>query len=72
MSVTNPSRAVDHHFRDYCHVVDSQDEAVELFSRFKHGPSEIDLERAEAGAAYVRQHHTWADRLEALCAVVNI
>jgi hypothetical protein len=72
IAVTNPSQAVDRHFRDYCHVVDSQDEAVELFSRFKHGPSKIDLERAEAGAAYVRRHHTWAHRLEALCAVVNV
>ncbi len=72
IAVTNPSRAVDRHFRDYCAVVASHEEALALFSRFKHGPSKTDLERAEAGAAYVRQHHTWAHRLEALCAVVNV
>jgi spore maturation protein CgeB len=72
IAVTNPSRAVDRCFRDYCLVVDTLDEAVELFSRFKYGPSKTDLERAEAGAVYVRQHHTWAHRLEELCAVVNV
>lgn len=72
IAVTNPSRAVDRYFRDYCLVVDSHESAQALFSRLKHGPSKNDLERAEAGAAYVRQHHTWAQRLEAICAVAHI
>jgi hypothetical protein len=66
IAVTNRSRAVDMHFRDYCHVVETRSEAGELFARLKHGPSRDDLERAEAGAAYVRSTHTWERRLEEL------
>jgi hypothetical protein len=66
IAVTNRSPAVDLHFRDYCHVVETRAEAGELFARLKHGPSLEDLERAEAGAAYVRSAHTWEHRLEEL------
>lgn len=72
IAVTNASRAVDRHFREFCHVIDTHEEARELFSRLRHGPSREDLDRAEAGARYVRQHHTWAHRLEEICAVVKI
>ncbi len=72
IAVTNPSPAVDLYFRDYCHVVSTRDEARELFSRLRHGPSREDMERAAAGAMYVRENHTWAHRLEEFCAIVNI
>lgn len=72
IAVTNPSRAVDRYFGDYCHVVNTREEACELFSRLRYGPSQQDKERAEAGASYVRQNHTWAHRLEEVCAVVKI
>ncbi len=70
VAVTNPSVAVERHFKDYCHVVHSEEEAVELFSRLKHGPSAEDLERAEAGALYVRAEHVWSKRLESIMAVI--
>ncbi|WP_244816415.1 glycosyltransferase [Caballeronia sp. Lep1P3] len=72
IAVTNPSRAVDKYFRDFCHVVNTPEEARELFARLRHGPSHADLERAKAGASYVRQNHTWAHRLEEVCGVVGI
>ena len=72
IAVTNASRAVDRYFREFCHVIDTHDEARELFSRLRHGPSQDDLDRAEAGSRYVRQNHTWAHRLEEICAVVKI
>jgi hypothetical protein len=72
IAVTNRSLAVDVHFRDFCHVIETQEQAIALFSRLKHGPSPENLQRAEAGAAYVRQHHTWTHRLEQVCAVTNI
>ncbi len=72
IAVTNPSLAVEKYFRDYCHVVNTREEVQELFSRLRHGPSSEDMERAEAGAKYVRDNHTWAHRLEEICAVVNI
>ncbi|MGF6788701.1 CgeB family protein [Paraburkholderia sp. 35.1] len=72
IAVTNPSRAVDRHFRDFCHVVNTYEETCDLFARLRHGPSRADLDRAEAGAKYVRENHTWAHRLEEICAVVNL
>lgn len=72
IAVTNPSRAVDRYFRDFCHVVTTREEAKEIFSRLRFGPSKDDLERAEAGARYVRNEHTWEHRLEEICAVVEI
>lgn len=70
--VTNPSRSVDRHFADFCHVVHNRDEMQDVFGRLKHGPSALDLERAEAGARYVREHHTWSHRLQEVCAVAGI
>jgi len=72
IAVTNPSRAVDRYFRDYCHVVKTHEEATELFARLRHGPSAEDLARAEAGAIYVGQNHTWTHRLEEICAIAKI
>lgn len=72
IAVTNGSRAVTTHFKDFCHIIESHDQAVDLLSRLKHGPSADDLQRAEAGAHYVRQHHTWAHRLEQVCTTVGI
>lgn len=71
IAVTNGSRAVSEHFKDFCHVIETADQALELLSRLKHGPSADDLQRAEAGAGYVRQHHTWAHRLEQVCATIG-
>ncbi len=72
IAVTNTSRAVDRYFRDYCHVVTTQEEARELFARLRHGPSQEDKDRAEAGAHYVRQNHTWSHRLEEIANVVKV
>jgi len=72
IAVTNPSAAVTHHFKHYCHVVENADQAVELLGRLRHGPSVEDKERAAAGAAYVRDHHTWAHRLRLMADVVNL
>lgn len=72
IAVTNASRAVDRHFSAFCHVVRSPEEACELFARLRHGPSRDDMARAEAGATYVRQHHTWAHRLEEICNLVKV
>lgn len=72
IAVTNPSRAIDKYFRDFCHVVTTREEARELFMRLKSGPSRNDLEKAEAGAMYVKSAHTWEHRLEEICEIANI
>lgn len=72
IAVTNSSRAVDRQFRDYCHVVTTHEEAADTLTRLLAGPSREDLDRAYAGAQYVKRHHTWAHRLEEICAIVGI
>lgn len=72
IAITNPSRAVDLHFRDYCHVVNTQEEAIDVLARLRTGPAQEDLDRAEAGARFVQQNHTWAHRIGKICAVVGI
>lgn len=70
--VTNPSRAVDTYFKDFCHVVNTREEAKELLGRLKYGPSQADMDRAAAGAEYVRENHTWEHRLDEMCSIVNL
>lgn len=71
IAVTNPSPAVDKLFSDYCHVVETMEQARELLARLKFGPSAEDKDRAEAGALYVRSAHTWERRLEQINDTVN-
>jgi hypothetical protein len=72
ITVTNGSRAIAKHFSEFCHVIETPEQAVELLSRLRYGPSADDLQRAEAGAHHVRHNHTWAHRLEQLCAAIRI
>lgn len=72
VAVTNGSCAVEAYFKDFCHVIETHEQAIEIFGRLKHGPSPEDLQRAEAGARYVEREHSWAHRLEELCAVVGV
>lgn len=71
LAVTNPSKSVKEHFSDFCHVINCQAEAEELFARLaKDGPSRDDLARAEAGARYVQNNFTWMKWLERLANTV--
>jgi hypothetical protein len=72
IAVTNDSLAIRSFFSDFCHVVDSREAAIELLSRLRYGPSAHDLERAEAGARYVADRHSWTHRLEEVCALANV
>lgn len=72
IAVTNGSSAVDTYFKDFCHVIETREQAIELFARLKHGHSPEDLQRAEAGARYVEREHSWAHRLESLCTIVGV
>ncbi len=69
--VTNSSPVVEKVFRQYCHVITSQEQAQDLLARLRFGPSPEDRDRAEAGAAYVRKAHTWLCRLEQMADAVT-
>lgn len=72
IAVTNPSPAVERYFREYCHVVQNEEEAAALFERLKNGPSKEDLERARAGAEYVEREHRWTHRLQEIRDVIGL
>lgn len=72
LAVTNPSPAVDKLFETFCFVVEDDVETTDLLARLKHGPAQEDLDRAAAGAEYVRAHHTWGQRLRDVCNVVGV
>ena len=72
IAVTNASKSVNNLFADYCHMVESREEMLDLFARLKHGPSADDLARARAGAEYVAQHHTWKHRLDEVTRVIGL
>jgi hypothetical protein len=73
LAVTNPSPSVDRYFKDYVQVVHNEEECREVLARIaRDGLSKQDLERALAGAEYVRQNHTWAHRLQQIAEVAGI
>ncbi|HDL6295300.1 TPA: glycosyltransferase family 1 protein, partial [Mannheimia haemolytica] len=57
--VSTPSMAIDNIFKEYCHIVQSEDEAIELFQRLKRGASRDDLNKAIAGSEFVLSNFTW-------------
>lgn len=70
--VTNPSLAVQIHFAEFCNIVETTEQAQELFGKWaKDGPSKQDLEKAEAGAIFIVQNWTWEHRLKELMDFVN-
>lgn len=69
--VSTPSMAMAEIFKEYCHIVNNEDEAVDLFQRLRLGPSKQDLERALAGADFVLSHFTWQKFLEKIYATIE-
>ncbi len=69
--ITNKNKCMETEFKEYCHIVSSEEEILDLFQRFKWGPSASDFERARSGAEYVASKHTWTHRLQLLEDIVN-
>lgn len=70
--VSSPALSIEKMFKDYCHVVRNGNEAHELFSRLRHGPTADDLARARAGAEHVIREHNWAKGLEKIVSVAGL
>jgi spore maturation protein CgeB len=64
LAVTTPSLSVERHFKDYCYVVSSEEQARDLFGRLKNGLTKYERSMIAAGMDYVRRQFTWAHRLE--------
>ncbi|MBP2233687.1 hypothetical protein J2Z31_000177 [Sinorhizobium kostiense] len=71
IAITNPSPSVTRFFKDYCYVVEDEAELIEQVRRLTKGPSAKDLDRAAAGAHYVREEHNWAKRLGTIMSVLG-
>lgn len=67
LAVSTPALSITRQFAGLCHVVDSTEEAGELFQRLQKGWDARD--RAMASEAYetVHRDHTWTLRLESIC-----
>lgn len=64
LAVSNPTRAVEKLFADYCAIIRSREDGDELFSRLaREGLSRYEREKVRAGAEYVLSAHTWRHRL---------
>ena len=71
LAVTNPSPSVDRHFRDFCEVVHDEEQCRAVFERLhRDGLSRRDRDRALVGADHIRQHHTWAHRIEQILRLI--
>lgn len=72
LAVSTPALAIEHMFKDYCHVVGDAPAAHALFARLaRDGYSARDREMMRAGAEHVLAHHTWAQRLETILDAVG-
>ncbi len=69
LAVSTPAVAIERHFRDLCHVVDSLEDAEALFGRLQHGWDRRDREMAREASVHVHEHHTWEKRLARVCEV---
>lgn len=72
IAVTNPSLSVEKAFKEFCYTPQDDAEAVELFARLRQGPSVMDLERARAGALFIKENHTWQHRLQQMVKAVGL
>lgn len=63
LAITTPAMAVDRHFSGLCHVVRSEEEARELFTRLRFGRTSNDREMSLAAAEMVLKNHAWSHRL---------
>lgn len=72
IAVTNPTLAVEKHFREYSFIVHNAEEMTELFERLKHGASKEDMEKMRAGAEYIAKNHTWRDRLKEITEIIGL
>lgn len=71
MAVSTPALSIERHFKDFCHVVDSNEEAQDLFTRLKSGYSRSDIEMMRAGAEYIANNHTYDRWLEKILSAVK-
>ncbi|MBT5491427.1 glycosyltransferase [bacterium] len=71
LCVTNNSLAVETSFKEFCFVINNEEEANELFRRVKlDGLSNKDLEMARAGSELIHNNFTWTKRLEQISDII--
>lgn len=72
LAVTNPTRAVERLFADYCVIVRTREEGDALFARLsREGRSRREREMVRAAAEHVLCAHTWRHRLVQIAALAR-
>ena len=71
LAITTPAMSVDKYFKNYCHVVSSEEAGRELFRELKNGWRPFEFEMVRSGAEYIHQHHTWAHRLKTVLETIG-
>lgn len=69
--ISTPSVAVERLFSDYCYIIQSEEEGVELLNRLKYGPTKFDIERAKAGSDFVLNNLTWDHFLKNIYSIIK-
>ena len=73
IAITNPTKAVNKYFNDFCHIIHSQEEMNELAYRIhKFGPNDDDKDRAYSGAMNIAKYHIWSHRLKEISDIVGL
>jgi hypothetical protein len=72
LAVTTPAKSVDKYFKDFCHVVASENEARNLFHQLNNGWRPQDAEMVRAGAEYIHRNHTWTHRVATVLQAIGL
>jgi spore maturation protein CgeB len=71
VAITNDSPAVQKYFKDYCYVVKNEDDLFDVLNSIKDGIPQSAKDRALAGAEYIKNHHTWDQRLQFVLDIIS-
>jgi spore maturation protein CgeB len=72
LAVTTPAISVSNLFDGLCHVVESEEQARELFTRLKHGRSRADRDMISEASQKIHQEFTWEKSLEQIFDLVDV
>ena len=72
LAVTTPALYVDNMFSDYCYIINTKEQADELFAiQNGDGLSPSDKDMRHEGATYIANHHNWSHRIQQILATLH-
>lgn len=71
LAVSTPALSIDKHFKDFCYIVDSREEAIDLFGRLQSGYNLADIDMMRSGADFVAKNYTYRHWIEQILGVIK-